>query len=50
MQVIDKKRPSRVKQMQIDRKYVVLAILAAVLFVGIVLGDFNETWLNGATL
>jgi hypothetical protein len=36
--------------MHIDRRYVVLAVIAAVLFMGIALGDFNETWRNGATL
>jgi len=52
--MIGKKRLYReerkTRQMHIGRRYIVLAIIAAVLFLGIVLGDFNETWRNGATL
>jgi len=36
--------------MRIDPIYIVFAILIAVLFLGISLGDFNETLRNGATL
>ena len=31
-------------------RYIVFALLIAILFLGLASGDFGETWRNGATL
>ena len=36
--------------MDTNLRYVVFALLLAVLLLGVALGDFSETWQNGATL